>query len=72
MEGEMDKFRQIGGMGITPESLKIRVLLDKRYNPAKPILFGKRYTLWQNHGQAFLLYPKACSYYGRFTLNVVN
>ena len=29
------------GTGITPGSLKIRVLSDKRYNPAKPILFGK-------------------------------
>jgi hypothetical protein len=24
-----------------PESLKMRVLSGKRYNPAKPILFGK-------------------------------
>ena len=29
------------GTGITPESLKMRVLSGKRYNPAEPILFGK-------------------------------
>ena len=49
-EGEMDKFPQIGGTGITPESLKTRVLSGKRYNLAEPILFGKRYTMQQNYG----------------------
>lgn len=31
----MGEFPQIGGTEITPDSLKIKVLLDKRYNPAK-------------------------------------
>ena len=29
------------GTGIAPDSLKMRALLEKRYNPAKPLLFGK-------------------------------
>lgn len=35
------------GTGITPESLKMRVLLGKRYNPAKGIFGGKTYTFGQ-------------------------
>lgn len=42
------------GTGITPESLKIKVLLDKRYNPEKFLLFGKRYTMQQNYGIIFV------------------
>ena len=34
-EGKMDKFPQIGGTGITPESLKIGRLSGKRNNLAK-------------------------------------
>ena len=34
----MDKFPKIGERGITPDSLKMRVLSDKS---AKPLLFGK-------------------------------
>lgn len=37
----MDKFPLIGGTGITPESLKMSVMLDIRYNLAKPLLSGK-------------------------------
>ena len=70
---------RFSGDGVTPESLKMRVLLGKRYNPAKPLLFGKSgyypakdILCGKSMGQAFFSYPKACSYYGRFTLNVVN
>ena len=32
---------------ITPESLKMRVLLEIRYNLAKPLISAKVYTVWQ-------------------------
>lgn len=38
----------------------------------KWILSGERHILRQNHGRAFLSYPKAYTYYGRFVLNVVT
>ena len=41
----MDKFPQIGGGALMPDSSKMKVLPGIRYNPAKPLLFGRRYTL---------------------------
>lgn len=38
---KMDKFPRIGGDGVTPDSLKVRVLPDNINNLTKPLLFDK-------------------------------
>lgn len=46
-------------LGGDADNLKMRVLLDKRFNPAKSLLFGKRYTLWQIHRLGMSLISKS-------------
>lgn len=49
-----------------PDSLKRMILPEKRYNPAKTLLFGKGYILRQNYSKAFILESKNFSCYGWF------
>lgn len=56
----MDKFPQIGGMGKPPDSLKMKDLSGKRYNPANPYCLAKVDTNWQ------MIYSAAKSWQGAF------
>lgn len=74
----MDKFPWKWD-GVTPNSLKIRVLPDNVNNPAKPYTIWQKVndsakvdTMRQNYLQTFILQSYDNSNYGRFILNVVN